>query len=38
MNKLNVLQLVKEQKQKEQRRHQASLAQITKNGLSLPLG
>ena len=38
MKKLNVLQLIKEQKQKEQRRHNASIAQITKHGLSLPLG
>jgi len=28
MQKLNFLQLIKEQKQKEQRRHQAQLAQI----------
>ena len=28
MQKLNVLQLIKEQKQKEQRRHQAQLAQL----------
>ncbi len=27
-NKLNFLQLIKEQKQKEDRRHKASLAQI----------
>ena len=38
MKTLNVLQLIKEQKQKEKRRHDASLAQITKHGLSLPLG
>jgi len=38
MKKLNVLQLIKEQKQKEQRRRDASLAQITNHGLSLPLG
>ena len=28
MQKLNVLQLIKEQKQKENRRHQASIAQL----------
>ena len=28
MQKLNVLQLIKEQKQKENRRHQAQLAQL----------
>jgi hypothetical protein len=28
MQKLNVLQLIKEQKQKEQRRHQALLANV----------
>jgi hypothetical protein len=28
MKKLNVLQLIKEQKQKQDRRHQAQLAQI----------
>ena len=28
MKKLNVLQLIKEQKQKEQRRHQAQLIQL----------
>jgi hypothetical protein len=28
MKKLNVLQLIKEQKQKEQRRHQAQLANV----------
>jgi hypothetical protein len=28
MKKLNVLQLIKEQKQKEQRRHQALLANV----------
>jgi len=38
MKKLNVLQIIKEQKQKEDRRRQASLAQITSNGLPLPLG
>jgi hypothetical protein len=31
MKKLNVLQLIKEQKQKENRRHQASLAQLIGN-------
>jgi hypothetical protein len=31
MQKLNVLQLIKEQKQKENRRHQASLAQLIGN-------
>jgi hypothetical protein len=31
MKKLNVLQLIKEQKQKEQRRHEASLAQLIGN-------
>jgi hypothetical protein len=28
MKNINVLQLIKEQKQKEQRRHQAQLAQL----------
>jgi hypothetical protein len=28
MQKLNVLQMIKEQKQKEQRKHQAALCQI----------
>jgi len=28
MKKLNVLQLIKEQKQKEQRRHEAQLANV----------
>jgi hypothetical protein len=28
MKKINVLQLIKDQKQKEQRRHQAQLAQL----------
>jgi len=28
MQKLNVLQLIKDQKQKETRRHQASIAQL----------
>jgi hypothetical protein len=31
MQKLNVLQLIKEQKQKENRRHQASIAQLIGN-------
>ena len=31
MKKLNVLQLIKEQKQKENRRHKASLAQLIGN-------
>ena len=31
MKKLNVLQLIKEKKQKEQRRHEASLAQLVGN-------
>jgi hypothetical protein len=31
MQKLNVLQLIKEQKQKETRRHQASIAQLIGN-------
>ena len=31
MKKLNVLQLIKEQKQKENRRHEASLAQLVGN-------
>ncbi len=31
MKKLNVLQLIKEKKQKENRRHQASLAQLIGN-------
>jgi hypothetical protein len=31
MKKLNVLQLIKEQKQKENRRHQASIAQLIGN-------
>jgi hypothetical protein len=32
MKKLNVLQLIKEQKQKENRRHQAQLAQLIGSG------
>ncbi len=31
MKKLNVLQLIKEQKQKQDRRHQASIAQLIGN-------
>jgi hypothetical protein len=31
MKKLNFLQLIKEQKQKEERRHQASLVQLVGN-------
>lgn len=30
MKSINVLQLIKEKKQKEDRRHRASLAQLTK--------
>jgi len=32
MKKLNFLQLIKEQKQKENRRHQAQLAQLISSG------
>ena len=32
MQKLNVLQLIKEQKQKEERRHKAQLAQLVGAG------
>jgi hypothetical protein len=31
MKKINILQLIKEQKQKQDRRHQASIAQLVGN-------